>query len=254
MNPTINRDLCHMSFSPAPLVLPSFNNVLPAMILQRKVMRSNSRCVSCTSSHSGVCRVPSILHLNLPSGLRRRVVVVVLVLLLLLSGDIETNPGPVGAFLFPCSKTFHHTDIMSHSQPVGQQLTVDDDLRVVMEELNNVSSKWYDVGMYLGVSVGRLDVIKKQYSDLSDCFRETIKTWLQTCVPPPTWINIVEMLRTRTVNETRLAVELECKYCSSRRDSPPPIPTQLTVPHPPDALQSETTPQHPLQPAVAAGM
>ena len=40
----------------------------------------------------------SVLHLNLASGLGRRVVGMVLVLLLLLSGDIETNPGPVGEF------------------------------------------------------------------------------------------------------------------------------------------------------------
>ena len=144
---------------------------------------------------------------------------------------------------------------MSHSQPVGQQLTVDD-LRVLMEELNNVSSKWYDVGMYLGVSVGRLDVIKKQYSDLTDCFRETLKTWLQTYVPPPTWVNIVEVLRSRTVGEARLAAELERKYCLSRPVPPPPVPTQVTTPHPSssDALQSVMTPQYPVQPAVAAGM
>ena len=140
---------------------------------------------------------------------------------------------------------------MSHSQPVGQQLTVDD-LRVLMEELNNVSSKWYDVGMYLGVSVGRLDVIKKQYSDLTDCFRETLKTWLQTCVPPPTWVNIVEVLRSRTVGEARLAAELERKYCLSV--PPPSVPPQVITPHPSstDALQSVTTPQYP--PAIAAGM
>jgi len=107
-----------------------------------------------------------------------------------------------------------------------------------------------------GVSVGRLDVIKKQYSDLNDCSRETLKTWLRTCVPPPTWMNIVEMLRSRTVDAARLAAELERKYCSSRHDSPPPLPTQLTIPHlpPSDALQIEMTSQHPVQPAVAAGM
>ena len=91
--------LCLVSFSPALLVLPSFNNVLPAMILQSRVVRLKSRCVFYTSSHSGVRHGPPILHLNLPSGLRRRVVGVVLVLLLLMSGDIETNPGPVGEFL-----------------------------------------------------------------------------------------------------------------------------------------------------------
>ena len=89
----------HMTFNHTPLLLPSLSNVLPAMALQSTVARSNIGCVSSSSSQSGVCHVPPILHLNLPSGLGRRVVGVVLVLLLLMSGDIETNPGPVGEFL-----------------------------------------------------------------------------------------------------------------------------------------------------------
>jgi len=90
----------HMTFNHTPLILPSLSNVLPAMALQSRVVRSNIGCASYSSSHSGVRHVPPILHLDLPSGLGRRVVGVVLVLLLLLlSGDIETNPGPVGEFL-----------------------------------------------------------------------------------------------------------------------------------------------------------
>ena len=47
------------------------------------------------SSHSRICPRPG---LGVPSGLGRMVVGVIL-LLLVLSGDIETNPGPVGEFL-----------------------------------------------------------------------------------------------------------------------------------------------------------
>ena len=118
---------------------------------------------------------------------------------------------------------------MSHSQPAGQQLTVDD-LPVVREALNKVRAKWYDVGMQLGVSVGTLDAIKKQYSDPSDCLRETLTTWLQTCVPPPTWTNIVGALRSSVVGEARLAADLEQKYCSSRPAPPVPVTSQQTVP------------------------
>ena len=90
----------HVTLNHTPLLLPSLNNVLPAMALQNRVARSNIGCPSYTSSQSGVCHRSPVLHLNLPSGLGRRVVGVVLVLLLLLSGDIETNPGPVREFLF----------------------------------------------------------------------------------------------------------------------------------------------------------
>ena len=90
----------HMTFRHTPLVLilPSLGNVLPAMALQNRVVWSNVECPSYTSSQSGVRHILPILHLNLPSGLGR-VVGVVLTLMLLLSGDIETNPGPVGKFL-----------------------------------------------------------------------------------------------------------------------------------------------------------
>ena len=89
----------HMTFNHAPLLLPSLNNVLPAMALQNRVARLNIGCPSYTSSHSGACHHSTILNLNFSPHLGRRVVGVVLTLLLLLSGDIETNPGPVGEFL-----------------------------------------------------------------------------------------------------------------------------------------------------------
>ena len=143
----------------------------------------------------------------------------VLVLLLLLSGDIETNPGPV--------------------------LTVDD-LRVVMKELNDVRAKWNNIGVQLGVSVGTLDAIKKQYSDPSDCLRETLTAWLKSSTPG--WTNIVDALK--VVGEARLAAELEHTYCSTLD------PAQPSISQPPtsETVQTVTIPQNPVQPAVAAGM
>ena len=70
-----------------PLVLPSLNNVLPAMVLQ------NIKCLSYISSVRHVSLSPAP---TAPTGLGRRVVGVVVLLLLLMSGDIEMNPGPVG--------------------------------------------------------------------------------------------------------------------------------------------------------------
>ena len=91
----------HMTFRQTPLVLilPSLDDVLPAVALQNRVVWSNIGCPSHTSSQSGVRHILPTLHLNLLSGLGRRVVGVLLTLLLLLSGDIETNPGPVGELL-----------------------------------------------------------------------------------------------------------------------------------------------------------
>ena len=59
----------------------------PVMVCMKvAIVRSN------VSSHS------RISGLGVPSGLGRMVVGVIL-LLLVLSGDVETNPGPVGEFL-----------------------------------------------------------------------------------------------------------------------------------------------------------
>ena len=142
-----------------------------------------------------------------------------MVLLLLLSGDIETNPGPV--------------------------LSVDD-LRVVMKELNDVRANWNNIGVQLGVSVGTLDAIDKQYSDPSDCLRKALTTWLKSSTP--TWTNIVDALK--VVGEARLAADLKHKYCSTQ-DIVQPSTSQ---PPTSEAVQNMTTPQNPVQPAVAAGM
>ena len=81
---------CHMAFSHKPLVLPSLNNVLPAIAFENRIAWSNT---GYQSTHSRVCHVAIS---PAPTGLGRRVVRVVILLLLLISGDIETNPGPVG--------------------------------------------------------------------------------------------------------------------------------------------------------------
>ena len=81
----------HMIFSHTHL-LPFLRNVLPAMILQNRATCSNIKCLSYSA----------VGHVSLspaPTGLGRKVVGVVMFLLLLMSGDIETNPGPVGELM-----------------------------------------------------------------------------------------------------------------------------------------------------------
>ena len=90
-------DLCggHVTFSDSPLVLPSLNNMLPAMALQNRVAWSNIHR-SHSLSHSSIHHVSLKLGLSVSCCLK--VVGMVVVLLLLLSGDIETNPGPDGEY------------------------------------------------------------------------------------------------------------------------------------------------------------
>ena len=153
---------------------------------------------------------------------------------------------------------------MSHSQSAGQQLTVDD-LRVVMKELHGVRAKWHNIGVQLGVSVGTLKAIEKQYSDPTDCLRESLTAWLTS--PTPMWTNIVDALI--VVGEVTLAADLKHKYCSTQDNGAthlhaPPIPasppakTEPTpstpVPVHPANLPSDAVQSMTIQPDVAAGM
>ena len=85
---------CHMTFANKTLVLPSLNNVLPAIAFDNRIVWSN---IGYQSTHS---RVYHVAISPAPTSLGRRVVGMVVLLLLLMSGDIEMNPGPVGEWLF----------------------------------------------------------------------------------------------------------------------------------------------------------
>ena len=142
----------------------------------------------------------------------------------------------------------YHTDMMSHNQPAGQQLSVND-LHTVMEELNGVRAKWYDIGVQLEMSVGTLKAIKEQYlNNPSDCLREAFTTWLKSSTPHPTWSKVVDALKGSTVGESRLAADLEQKYCSPRPVLPTPVPPQMTTSQLPVSMVIGTTqfPQYPV--------
>ena len=150
--------------------------------------------------------------------------------------------------------------MISRSQSAGQQLSVND-LPVVMEELNDTRTKWYDIGLQLCMNVGILNAIKEQYDDPSHCLRETLTTWLKTCPSPPTWNSIVDALRSSTVGEVRLAADLEQKHCSTQDTSvaathhhAPPAPssqahTQTTSPQQSQS-HAHATPARPPPPSL----
>ena len=101
MNPMDRRciHLHHRTFKHAPLMLPSLNNILPAMALQNEIVKSNIWCLSRSSSHATIHHVSFSPGFSVPPGLGRMVVGAVVVLLLLMSGDVEMNPGPVGEYI-----------------------------------------------------------------------------------------------------------------------------------------------------------
>ena len=128
-----------------------------------------------------------------------------------------------------------------------KQLGVDD-LPVLVEKLNDTRVKWYEIGLQLGVSVGTLNAIKKDYNSTSDCLRETLTIWLKTSPSPPTWNNIVDILRRSTVGEVRLAADLVQKYCSTQDTSVAATSVAATHHHaPPAPSQADTQTTMPQQ-------
>ena len=85
-----------------------------------------------------------------------------------------------------------------------------------------------------------------RYSNICDCLRETLKTWLKTYLPPPTWSEVLEALRTKIVGEAKLAAYLEQKYCTAQGTctAAATLSPQSTVPI--------TPPYHPTQDTTAA--
>ena len=86
------------------------------------------------------------------------------------------------------------------------------DLGLVQKEIFKARTNRYDIGLELNVQVDTLESIKSQCSDPKVCLRETLKVWLKTA-GKTTWKNLVDALRSPTVNESQLAAELKERYC-----------------------------------------
>ncbi len=87
------------------------------------------------------------------------------------------------------------------------------DLSCVREELLDVRSKWFDIGLKLKLSVGILEGIRGQYANPSEALREMLLHWLKKVDPPPTWEGLACALESCTVGEPRLAEQLRTKFC-----------------------------------------
>ena len=86
------------------------------------------------------------------------------------------------------------------------------DLGKVLEEILDISAKWYQLGLQLKVNIGRLENIQVQSSDPERQLLEMLKTWLTTC-DNISWKTLADALKSRSVGGSQLAGEVEKKYC-----------------------------------------
>ena len=83
------------------------------------------------------------------------------------------------------------------------------DLAKVLKALWEARSKWYNLGLELGISPGSLDAIKRDNIHISgDCFSAMLREWLMRDEPPPTWHSLSNALRSPTVKMRELIKEL----------------------------------------------
>ena len=75
-----------------------------------------------------------------------------------------------------------------------------------------MSAQWYHLGVQLKVRIGTLDNIQAQFPDPKRQLLEMLKTWLTTS-DNTSWKTLIAALRSRIVGASRLAEDLETKYC-----------------------------------------
>ena len=76
-----------------------------------------------------------------------------------------------------------------------------------------IRDKWKKVALQLELSVGVIRAIQRDQQDSFDQFMVVMYEWKDSLSRPFTWDTIVAVLKSDSVNETRLASELQREFC-----------------------------------------
>ena len=76
-----------------------------------------------------------------------------------------------------------------------------------------IPDKWKKVAVQLELSRGEIRAIQKDEDDSFDRFMAVMDHWKQSLSKPFTWATLVSALQSLSVNETRLADELNREFC-----------------------------------------
>ena len=76
-----------------------------------------------------------------------------------------------------------------------------------------IPSKWVQVAIQLGVSMGSISSIRKDYDDCFEKFMAVFDIWQRSSSPPFTWDTLVTALKSKSVGENTLAKELQSEFC-----------------------------------------
>ena len=93
-------------------------------------------------------------------------------------------------------------------------------MKTVLNALHSVSHKWSDIGLQLEIPVIQLKIIEADTTGVKKRFQATLDYWMNNATDPlPSWEVLVNALKAPAVGESRLARELEEKYCSPEDQS-----------------------------------
>jgi len=86
--------------------------------------------------------------------------------------------------------------------------------------LHSASHRWFEIGLQLGVPIFRLNIILRDMHGTMKQLRAVLEYWMNNATDPlPSWKVLVDALKSPTVSESRVAEELEKKYCSPEGQS-----------------------------------
>ncbi len=135
-----------------------------------------------------------------------------------------------------------HTAHGDHIDGVADDPLSADDLAKVRMELVEVQTKWYDIGLDLGLPVNTLETIKQECQDTPECLRKMLFEWLKMIDLQPSWKSLIDVLQNKVINEGALAVTIAKKF-GIMEISPLPTPELTPPPFQPDssAAQSQSS-------------
>ena len=76
-----------------------------------------------------------------------------------------------------------------------------------------IPDKWKQVAIQLGLSMGEIKTIQRDGDDCFDRFMAVFDHWQRSSCKLYDWKTIITALKSRSVNENKLADELQREFC-----------------------------------------
>lgn len=98
---------------------------------------------------------------------------------------------------------------------IGADLLTTADMSIVLNATWDARSKWYNVGLGLGISVASLEAMcSSNQENCERCYTKMLTEWLTRASPKPTWTALAEALRFPSVSMEHLAEQLppQCEF------------------------------------------